>query len=79
MIPAGETFDPRNEAVAPESGKLVLSALKRSHAEAVGLRCPNCNCRHLVVETTRQQFDEAKRYRVCRSCGTRVRTFERIG
>ena len=62
-----------------ERPEMVLSALKRENTEAVGLRCPKCGCRHLIVDTVRQQFDEAKRYRVCRNCGQRVRTFERIG
>ena len=62
-----------------EKSEMVLSALKQANAESVGLRCPKCGCRHLTVETVRQQFDEAKRYRVCRNCGARVKTYERIG
>ncbi len=62
-----------------EKREIVLSAIKAENAQAVGLRCPRCGCRHLTVETVRQQFDEAKRYRVCRNCGARVKTYERIG
>jgi DNA-directed RNA polymerase subunit RPC12/RpoP len=66
-----------NDTIDPP--KIVLSALRRENQETVGLRCPKCGCKHLVVETVRQQFDETKRYRVCRNCGMRIRTFERIG
>ena len=70
----------QDEAESPASdAPLVLSEIQRNNSEAVGLRCPSCGCRHLVATTTVQQFDEAKRYRKCRHCGKRVRTFERIG
>lgn len=43
-----------------------------------GLRCPYCNSRRIPVEGVRQQFDEAKRYRKCRDCGKRIKSYERI-
>ena len=71
--------DEQEEQAAEESsGVLVLSELRSEAAEAVGLRCPSCGCRHLVVTAVRQQFDEAKRFRKCRNCGKTVKTFERI-
>ena len=63
-----------------ERKELVLSEIQRQNKEGgVGLRCPRCGCAHLIVETTRQQFDERKRYRICRNCGQKVKTYERIG
>ncbi len=47
-------------------------------AKEKGLSCPDCGCRHLVVETTRRFFKGVTRYRVCRNCGRRVRTTEII-
>lgn len=51
----------------------------RAGKETKGLVCPKCSSRHCPVDTVVQQFDEAKRYRKCRNCGHRFRTFERIG
>jgi transcription elongation factor Elf1 len=63
-----------------EKPELILSEIQREAREGgPGLRCPRCGCAHLVAETTIQQFDERKRWRVCRNCKQRVRTFERIG
>lgn len=47
--------------------------------EDVGLRCPNCNCRDLRVDYTRRRsHNRIIRRRVCRHCGRRISTVERI-
>jgi hypothetical protein len=42
-----------------------------------GIACPKCGCRHLRVVTTDPLDGEIRRYRMCRHCGRRIRTFER--
>ena len=43
-----------------------------------GIACPDCGCRHLIVDATRKFFGGVTRYRICRNCGRRVRTREII-
>lgn len=46
--------------------------------ERPGLRCPNCNCADLRVYYTRQSTDRILRVRICRYCGRKITTYERI-
>lgn len=46
--------------------------------EQAGLQCPRCGCRHLEVQYTERGNRCRVRIRVCRHCGTRVRTREQI-
>jgi hypothetical protein len=43
-----------------------------------GLVCRKCGCRDLRVDATRDGIGEIRRYRVCRNCGRRIPTHERI-
>jgi hypothetical protein len=43
-----------------------------------GLECPKCGCRHLPVLYTRRRLERILRVRVCRCCGRRLRTIERM-
>ncbi|MBU0638326.1 MAG: hypothetical protein KKB50_05630 [Planctomycetes bacterium] len=46
----------------------------------VGLRCPNCHCRHFYVVYTRPKVNgRTMRRRECRHCGRRIVTYERVG
>lgn len=45
----------------------------------IGLQCRSCGCRHLPVQATRQDAKRIIRYRICRFCGRRHRTIERLG
>jgi hypothetical protein len=48
--------------------------------ENQGVRCRKCGCRHLLTRNTIPIGDGAcRRYKVCRNCGTVVRTVERTG
>jgi DNA-directed RNA polymerase subunit RPC12/RpoP len=44
----------------------------------LGLACPSCGCRHLPVWYTRQKPGYVLRVRLCRHCGRRVATRERL-
>lgn len=48
----------------------------------VGIRCPDCGCRHCPVYYTRHRGDarggKTIRRRTCRACGRRFLTFERV-
>ena len=46
--------------------------------EKKGLACPNCGCRHLEVYYTRDGLQIIKRVRICRHCGRRIPTQEKI-
>lgn len=43
-----------------------------------GIECPKCGCRDLRVNGTVRQVNFITRYRVCRNCGTKLRTREFI-
>lgn len=48
-------------------------------AEPVGVQCPACGCRHLPVQYTRSRFGgKVVRCRICRNCGKRILTVERV-
>jgi len=44
----------------------------------LGLACPSCGCRHLPVWYTRQKPGYVLRVRLCRHCGRRLTTRERL-
>lgn len=44
-----------------------------------GIECPRCGCRHFFTTHTEPLRDgRIRRRKVCRHCGRRVTTFERI-
>lgn len=51
---------------------------KDTEPEAPGLRCPKCWCADLRVYYTRKRRRQILRVRICRHCGTHVRTYERV-
>ena len=45
--------------------------------DEVGIRCPRCHCRHMLVLWTRPRGDRSiRRRRECRHCGHQVTTTE---
>lgn len=44
----------------------------------LGIRCPKCGCRDLLTGNTIKQLGRIIRYRICRYCGKRIRTKEKI-
>ncbi|MEP0846057.1 MAG: hypothetical protein HRF50_04450 [Phycisphaerae bacterium] len=42
-----------------------------------GVRCPDCNCAHVPVWSTRRRARHVLRVRICRHCGRRFVTRER--
>ncbi|MFN7590387.1 MAG: hypothetical protein ACK5UQ_18050 [Planctomycetota bacterium] len=47
-------------------------------ADDRGLECRSCGCRHFYVVETRNTWGRRiRRLRECRSCGTRVTTYEK--
>lgn len=52
---------------------------KDEKQEDIGIRCPNCGCRHFYTEKTIPVHgNRRRRYKNCRNCGRRVRTLEEI-
>ena len=43
-----------------------------------GIECPKCGCRHFDVRWTRHRVGSVRRRKVCRNCGHRILTGERI-
>jgi len=44
-----------------------------------GIKCPNCECRHCPVVKTKPWHNKTRmRQRVCRHCGRRFSTRERV-
>jgi transcriptional regulator NrdR family protein len=43
-----------------------------------GICCPRCGCADLKTSHTIKQPGGVKRYRVCRHCGTRLVTREKV-
>lgn len=49
----------------------------QSRADAHGLVCPRCGCRHFAVLYTRRAWGgRLLRRRTCRHCGRRMTTYE---
>lgn len=47
--------------------------------EAKRLACPRCGCRHLPVYSTKHYVGKfIRRVRICRNCGKRISTTERL-
>jgi uncharacterized protein (DUF983 family) len=46
--------------------------------QPTGLRCRQCGCGHLPVFTTRSRNGFVVRVRICRNCGRRHQTSEKI-
>lgn len=44
----------------------------------LGVKCPECNCADMRVYRTIRHQDRIVRVRVCRHCGRRVVTYERL-
>lgn len=43
-----------------------------------GIRCPSCGCGHLPALYTRHHGNRTVRVRLCRHCGRRVTTTEKV-
>lgn len=54
---------------------LRLSELQNANG---GIVCKKCGCKHMDVKITRKRPGRVRRTRVCRNCGTTVRTVERL-
>jgi len=52
--------------------------VKDDKEQTGGLVCPKCGCRHLPVYYTRRDSRTIRRTRVCRHCGYRLVTREKI-
>jgi hypothetical protein len=51
-----------------------------SDDDKTGIRCRKCGCRHLETRNTKHLAKGVcRRYKVCRHCGTTIRTEEKIG
>lgn len=47
--------------------------------EVIGVSCPDCGCEHLpVYYTRRRRGGKIIRVRICRHCGRKVLTTERV-
>lgn len=57
--------------------KPVIDPSKPDRSASVGLACPRCGCRHLLVAYTRHRPGCIVRARDCRLCGKRIITRER--
>jgi len=44
----------------------------------VGLKCPRCACRHFYTVNTKRLRGWIRRRKVCRNCGRKIRTRERL-
>jgi len=52
---------------------------KPASAQARGIECPRCGCRHFWVVYTRAAWGgRIMRRRECRHCGRRITTFESV-
>lgn len=56
----------------------MIAPTKSGRADQLGLRCPSCGCGHVPVYYTRQKRDKTVRVRICRACGRRFMTTERV-
>jgi DNA-directed RNA polymerase subunit RPC12/RpoP len=61
--------------VAEQSGRQVWPNYDENEK---GIECPRCGCRHLLVDTTRRSSGQITRYRMCRWCGHRIVTYEKV-
>lgn len=65
---SGEDTRPAARVVAKPERKPISS----------GMRCPVCDCCDLRAWATRRRAERIVRVRVCRNCGERVTTVERL-
>lgn len=61
------------ETVGELSEAELLAAQMRS-----GMRCPQCACCDLRAWSTRRRANRVVRVRICRNCGRRVTTVEKL-
>ncbi len=54
------------------------AAAMSEQSEKQGVACPTCGCRHLDVLYTRLGYRSRQRVRLCRHCGRRILTKEKI-
>ena len=75
----GESLD-RAKALRKRAKALKIEARKiEDELDNKGLRCPGCGCGHFETDkTVPVSGRRIRRYKVCRYCGRRVRTTERI-
>ena len=60
-----------------QNERMRLSDLQNKK-DGKGLTCGKCGCRHFRTPHTRPQPDGILRERVCRNCGKRVLTKEKV-
>lgn len=62
-------------------GKTVGNAGNRAtpSGEGGGIMCRKCGCRHVPVVATRRRRGQVVRKRVCRHCGHKMVTREKMG
>lgn len=56
---------------------IILSELQKQEREG-GLACPDCGCKDFRAANTVRIAGGIRRYKVCRHCGRRIRTREKI-
>jgi len=63
-----------------DSGERRAASGEKQQAQeaAQGLRCPSCYGTDLRQYYTRKRADKVLRVRICRHCGRRVQTTERV-
>lgn len=55
-----------------------MGSSKNENDPPTGTRCPDCGCGHAKVYRTSRKTDKIVRVRVCRYCGRRYYTTERV-
>lgn len=50
----------------------------RDAPKETGVRCPKCDCRHLIAVYTRHYGERTVRKRACRHCGHEIFTTETV-
>jgi ribosomal protein S27E len=69
---------PINLMTTPDERKAADRA-ENAEADAKGLRCPKCGCRHMPAVYSKPKADgRVQRQRECRNCGRKIVTVERI-
>lgn len=56
--------------------KLVLSEMQAKHGQ--GLECLSCGCHHFYTAWTRHYRNRTVRSKICRHCGRKHQTVERV-
>lgn len=68
----------RSAIPPPPENTLAPSLIPPTKPEPAGLACPKCGCHHFEVERTKPMVGRIMRRRVCRHCGRKVTTYEKL-